>query len=134
MGPYIFITAAVLAVIPILFLYKINMEKLKEDPKQINKVQRNFMIGVAVSEIIPLILLVYGFMNLTPVSGIEELFLPGIILLFLVGYSIFFVLLQKNFDVKPETKATISSFAMVSLPITMAFPIIAFVSLFLMLP
>lgn len=131
---YIFVAAAVLAVIPILVLFKVNMEKLKEDPKQREKIQTRFMIGVALSEAIPILLIVWGFIEVAPVSSMEELYIPGIIVIFIMVFAAFFIFLQKSVGVAPEAKQTINSFAMVSIPIAMAIPIIALVSLFTMMP
>ncbi|OZU88389.1 hypothetical protein CIL03_12130 [Virgibacillus indicus] len=131
---YIFALAAVLAVIPILVIFKVFLDKLKRDPSQQGKVQSRFMIGVALSELIPILLVIWGFIELTPVSSIGELLLPGLIVIFLMVFAVFFIFLQKSVDVEPEAKAIVNSFAMIGIPITMAFPIIALVSLFLMMP
>ncbi|MCJ0929601.1 hypothetical protein GLV94_07085 [Virgibacillus halodenitrificans] len=134
MVPYIFVAAAVLAVIPILILYKIHSSKLKEDPSLRDKVQTKFMIGIAISEAIPMILIVYGFINLEPVQTISALFIPFLIVLFLMAYAAFFILVNKRIDVTPESEETVNAFAMVSLPLSMSMPLIALVSLFLMMP
>ncbi|UJL45949.1 hypothetical protein KFZ58_16510 [Virgibacillus sp. NKC19-16] len=134
MMAYIFVAAAVLAVIPILVLFKVNMEKLKEDPGQRNKVQSHFMIGVAVSEVIPLILLVFGFMGTNQVDSMSELYIPGLIILLLMGFAAFFIFLQRKVDVNPETKDTINSFAAISAALVNAIPIVALVALFMMAP
>ncbi|MBD1221431.1 hypothetical protein [Virgibacillus halodenitrificans] len=134
MVPYIFVAAAVLAVIPILILYKIHSSKLKEDPSLRDKVQTKFMIGIAISEAIPIILIVYGFINLEPVQTISALFIPFLIVLFLMAYAVFFILVNKRIDVTPESEETVNAFAMVSLPLSMSMPLIALVSLFLMMP
>lgn len=131
---YIFVLAAVLAAIPILILFKVNLEKLKENPEARGKVQNNFMVGIAVSEIIPILLIIYGFVNMEQAAGMEELYIPGLIILFVMAFSIGFIFLQKNIDVVPEIKSLINSFAMVSMPLTIAVPMISFIALFLMAP
>ncbi|PAV31312.1 hypothetical protein CIL05_01275 [Virgibacillus profundi] len=133
-APYIFVAAAILAVIPILVIFKVNMDKLKEDPSQRGKIQTRFMIGIALSEAIPILLIVWGFMEMSAVSSMGELYIPGIIIIFLMAFAVFFIFLQKNVGVEPKAKETINSFAMVSIPIVLAFPVIALVSLFMMLP
>ncbi|WHX26056.1 hypothetical protein QNH47_18275 [Virgibacillus halodenitrificans] len=132
MVPYIFVAAAVLAVIPILILYKIHSSKLKEDPSLRDKVQTKFMIGIAISEAIPILLIVYGFIKLEPVQTISALYIPFLIVLFLMAYTVFFILVNKRIDVTPESEETVNAFAMVSLPLSMSMPLIALVSLFLM--
>ncbi|MFA1822488.1 hypothetical protein ACDX78_20390 [Virgibacillus oceani] len=132
--PYIFVAAAVLAVIPIIILFKVNVEKLKENPESQGKVQTNFMIGIAVSEVIPLILIIFGFVNMEQAASIEELFIPGLIVLFTIAFSIFFIFLQKNVGVDPATKKVINSFSMVSIPLSTAIPTVSLIALFLMAP
>ncbi|GAB3789550.1 hypothetical protein [Virgibacillus kimchii] len=132
--PYLFVAAAALAVIPILILYKINVEKLKKDPEARGKVQTNFMIGVAVSEVIPIILIIYGFVNMESVANMAELYIPGLIVLFIMSFAISFIFLQKKVDVRPETKTLVHSFSMVSIPLSTAIPLISLVGLILMMP
>lgn len=134
MMAYIFVVAAVLAVIPILFLFKKNVERLKEDPTQVNKVQTNFMIGVAVSEVIPLLLMVYGFIALSPVEDVSELYIPGFIILLFMGMAVFFINSQRRVDVEDHAKNTVNSFATISIALVNAIPIMALVGIFMMAP
>ncbi|WP_232225532.1 hypothetical protein [Oceanobacillus manasiensis] len=131
---YYFVAAAVLAVIPILTLYKVLVGKLKENPSSQQSIQQKFIIGVALCEIIPLLLIVYGYINLAPVNTINELYIPGFIVLFLMAYAIFFIFLQRNVDVTPEAKPVVQSFTLISLALALGIPIIALVSLFMMAP
>ncbi len=132
--PYLFVAAAALAVIPILILFKINVEKLKENPEERGKVQTNFMIGVAVSEIIPIILIVFAFMNSEAVNTVEELYLPGIIIMFIMLFSVFFIFLQKNVGTEPAAKTVINAFSLVSIPLSTAIPFMSLIGLFIMVP
>lgn len=134
MGPYIFVLAAVLAIIPILIIFKITMERIKEDPTQRTKAQTHFFIGTALSETIPIILIIYGFSNITTVSNIDEVYLPGIIILLMVGFATLFIFLQRTIDVEENTKEVVNAFAMMGLGITNAIPIMAIVGLFMMIP
>src|SRR5699024_7788179 len=81
MGPYIFVIATIVAIVPILIISKIAMGRIKENPEQREKIYSQFFIGIALSESIPLILIVYGFANLSPVASIEELYAPGLIII-----------------------------------------------------
>lgn len=134
MSPYLFVAAVILAIIPILFIFKITMESIKEDPEQKNKAQIRFFIWVALSETIPLILIIYGMTNLTPVATLNELYTPAIIILFMMGFAALFIFLQRTFDVEKHMKEFIHTFAMISLAVTNAVPIIAIASLFMMMP
>ncbi|MFD2627979.1 hypothetical protein [Oceanobacillus kapialis] len=131
---YYFVAAAALAAIPLLILFKVLVSKLKENPESLANIQQKFFMGVAISEAIPLLLIIYGYINLEPVDSIQELYIPGIIILFIMAYAIFFIFLQKNVDVTPEAKPTVQSFTFISIALAMSVPIIALVSLFMMVP
>jgi F0F1-type ATP synthase membrane subunit c/vacuolar-type H+-ATPase subunit K len=134
MVAYYFVAAAVLAALPILTLYKVLVGKLKEEPSAQASIQQKFFIGVALSETIPLLLIVFGYINLTPVNSVEELYIPGLIVLFIMAYAVFFIFLQRNVDVTPEAKPIVQSFTLISLALALGVPIIALVSLFMMMP
>lgn len=134
MSPYIFVIATVLAIIPILIIYKVTIERIKEDPTQVGKAQIQFFILVALSEVIPLILIAFGVANLVPVTNIEELYIPAIIIFFTVGFATLFIFLQRVFDVNEEIKGTVQSFVMISLGITSTIPLASAFFLFMMMP
>ncbi|MGP4063897.1 hypothetical protein ACTWPF_03175 [Oceanobacillus sp. M65] len=134
MVAYYFVAAAVLAALPILTLYKVLVGKLKEEPSAQASIQQKFFIGVALSETIPLLLIVFGYINITPVNSVEELYIPGLIVLFIMAYAVFFIFLQRNVDVTPEAKPIVQSFTLISLALALGVPIIALVSLFMMMP
>lgn len=134
MSPYFFILPTLLAIIPILIVFKVTIERIKEDPSVSRKAQVHFMIGVAVSEVIPIILFVYGFINLTPVNDIEELYLPGIIILLIMGIAAFFILLQRVVDVDEDTKPLVMTFTTLTFAVSASLPILSIVALVMMLP
>jgi len=133
MGPYIFVIATILAITPILIIYKIAMERIKENPEQIAKAQSQFFIGVALSETIPIILIVYGFSNLTTVASIEEIYAPGLIIILFTALAAFFIFLQRAVDVTEELKPMITIFSLIGLAMCTAIPIISIVALFSMI-
>lgn len=134
MNPYIFVIATVLAIVPLLIIFKVSIERIKEEPTHAGKAQQHFMIGAALSEIIPIIIIIYGFANITSVEAINELYLPGIIVLLLTSVSGFFIFLQSLVDVKEETKQVVTSFTMISLALMTSIPIVSIVGLVLMMP
>src|SRR5690625_4657785 len=93
--PYIFVAASIISVLLVVILFKITIEKIKEDPKAAGHAQTRFFIGVAISEIIPIILIAYGMMNIEQVTDITELYVPGLIIILTVAVALFFVILQK---------------------------------------
>lgn len=134
MNAYIFVLAAALAVFPILFVFKITLERIKENPQSREKAQTQFFIWVALSETIPIILIVFGFMNLAPATSITDLYIPGLIVIILMGFAALFIFLQRAVGVPEDSKEFVNTFAMVGFALVNAIPIIAIVSLFLMVP
>ncbi|NBJ68797.1 hypothetical protein [Roseburia sp. 1XD42-34] len=131
---YVFVAAAALAMLPILVLFKMNVEKLKQDPSLQTKVQTNMMIGVAISEFLPILLIIYGFSQMELVTDVSDLYTPATILIFLVVFTVFFIFLQNKVDVPEEAKSIVKQFSFISIALILAIPIIAFVAFFMMLP
>lgn len=134
MGPYVFVIATILAITPILVIFKVMIERIKENPEQREKAHMQFFIGVALSEFIPIILIVYGFANLTPVASIDELYTPGLIIILFTIVAAFFIFLQRTVGVAEDIKQFINLFAMIALAMTTAIPIISIVALITMIP
>ncbi|WP_042143779.1 hypothetical protein [Paucisalibacillus sp. EB02] len=133
-SPYYFAFASLLAVIPILLLFKVNIEKIKENPAEIGKVQTKFFIGVAIAEVIPIILIVLGMMDLTAVSTMEELYIPGQIVILSLVFSPFFIFLQKSVGVPEEAKQVVNTFSFIGMAMANAIPFISLVCLIMLLP
>ncbi|WP_163969540.1 hypothetical protein [Oceanobacillus halotolerans] len=134
MSTTIFVLAAVLAVIPILAIVKVNLERIKENPEKVEKARTNLFIGVAISETIPILLIVYGLITMTPVGTMEELYLPGLIIIVLMAFAAFFIFLQRSVGTNDETKGIVTNFSLISLVLVNAIPIISLVGLFMMAP
>ena len=110
------------------------MGRIKENPERREKIYSQFFIGIALSESIPLILIVYGFANLSPVASIEELYAPGLIIILFTIIAAIFIFLQRAVDVTDEIKGVVATFSFIALAMTTAIPIISIVALFSMMP
>lgn len=131
---YLFAIAAILACVSILLVFKINIEKLKENPENTADIHTKFFIGVAIAEVIPMILVIFGLMDLTPAASIEELYIPGIIVIFALVFSPLFIFLQRFAGVPENAKQTVMTFSLIGIALANAIPLIALVGLFLILP
>ena len=131
---YYFAFASLLAVISILLVFKVNVEKLKENPKEVGQIQTKFFIGVAIAEAIPIILVVFGLMDLTAVSSMEELYIPGLIVILSLVFAPFFVFLQKSVGVPEDAKQVVTTFSFIGMAMANAIPFISLVGLIMMLP
>lgn len=134
MGAYLFAAAAVLAVLGILFVFKRNVDILKKDPDLITKVNNKLFIGVAISEAIPIVLIIIGFVTMETVSNISELMVPGVIIIMTMVFAIIFILLQTRIDVDEKSKSTVNSFGMITIALANAIPLISVAGLFMMMP
>ena len=130
MSPYLFTAAAIIAVIGILIVFKINLDKIKADPEQVAKAQTNFFIGAAISESVPLIMIIYAIIHAVPLS-IEDLYVPAVIIIILMAFAMFFIFLQRKVDVEEDRRQAVNQFSMIAIALINAVPIIALVLMFI---
>ena len=131
---YFFMIASIMAVISILIVFKIFIDKIKITPEKRGILQSKFFIGVAIAEAIPIILIVFGFMASQPVTSMNELLVPGIVIILSMAFAPFFIFLQSKVDVTEESRAAVSSFAAIGSMLTVSIPIISLVALFMLMP
>ncbi len=125
-----FTAAAIIAVIGILIVFKVNLDKIKEDPEQVAKAQSNFFIGVAIIEILPLIMIVFALIHAVPLP-IEEIYIPAFIIIILMAFAMFFIFLQRKVDVEEDRKQAVNQFSIIAIALANAIPIIALVLMFI---
>ncbi|WP_067728603.1 hypothetical protein [Oceanobacillus damuensis] len=129
MFAYVLAAAAAIAVIGIIIFFKINMDRIKENPDQVAKAQTNFFIGAAISESIPIIMIFFALINAEPVP-VEDLYVPASIVIMLMVIAAFFIFLQRKVDVEDSQKQSITTFSFIVLGLVNAIPIIALVLMF----
>lgn len=134
MSPYIFVIATIVAITPIMIVSKIAIDRMKQNPEKKDKIYSSFFIGVALSETIPFILIVYGFTNLSTVANIEELYLPGLVIILFTIVAAIFIFLQRAVDVTEDIRGIITSFSLIALAMITAIPLISIVALISMIP
>lgn len=128
MGLSLYVLAAAIAVFGILMFYKRNVERIKEDPEQVAEAQKNFFIGAAISESLPIVLLILGLVNQDPVR-MQDIYLPGLFIVGLMAFSVFFIFLQRAVGTDEASKQAVTNFSLVALMVTNAIPIVAIVFL-----
>lgn len=131
MNVYIFVAAAVFSVIPLLVIFKVNINKLIEDPSQMPKVQGQFLIGVALSKIVPVILLIFGIIKMTTIN-MDSLYVPIAIIIIVVAYGLYFISSQKNIDEDKDVKLAVNTLTTIARPLIFSIPLMAIVFLFMM--
>ncbi|KRG11135.1 hypothetical protein ABB05_13870 [Lederbergia galactosidilytica] len=134
LSPYLFAIASIIAVLSMVITFKIHLDKLKVNPEKRAEIQTKFFIGVAISEVIPLILVVSGFATMQPIQDMSVLFVPFLFILFSILIGPSFIFLQTKVDVTEDMKSIVMSFAMIALSLTMSIPIVSLVGLFIQMP
>lgn len=133
--PYLFVAASVIAVLGILFIIKGNMEKIKEDPESLAKAQLNIILGASIVEIIPILLVVLGFVKMDQVNFVNDsvTITPLVIVMLLMAFSIIFILLQVTVGVPKQIKSQVLVLGLIGLFLSFAIPIVSLVALFIMM-
>src|SRR5699024_10206850 len=106
-------------------------EKMKENPEARGAAYNNFFIGVALSEVIPIALIVFAYATTDPVLEMNDVMLPGIIILLLMAVSMFFIFMQRAVGVPEESRNVVNQFSMIAIAMSNAVPIISLVFLFI---
>ncbi|WP_230200195.1 hypothetical protein [Bacillus niameyensis] len=130
----LFVLAAVIAVISILIVFKINLDKLKQSPENRDTLQTKFFIGVAIAEIIPIILVVLAFAASKTVTATSDLYVPGLIILLTFVFAPFFIFLQTKVDVTEKNRGIVTTFAFMGMSIALSIPIVSLVGLITLMP
>jgi|SRR5699024_217792 len=132
MSTYFFTAAAFFSVAPLLVLFKINAEKVKEEPDNFNEIQKRFFISVSVSKIIPALLIIMGITQMNKVA-VDQLIIPWIIILFILVYGIYYILSFKRLPLKGDPKLAVNTLVNLALPFIFSIPLMSAVFLFLMM-
>lgn len=131
---YLFMFASILAVISILTVFKMFIDKVKQTPEDRTALQTKFFIGVAVAEVIPIILVIFGFSSIQPVASMSELLLPAIIVIITLAFAPFFIFLQTKVDITEKNRSIVTISAFIGVAVSTSIPIISLVGLLLLLP
>lgn len=143
---WLFVLAAVIAVLGILFFFKQMMASIQSSFREgqiinrqaIQKEQTNFFIKVALAEAIPIVFIVVGFAQIDPLGDtIVNIFLPMIIILGTLVFALVQVLRIRNDtlgygEISAETKNMINTLIFIGIALMSAIPTISIVALFIM--
>src|SRR5690625_1061351 len=104
MVAYYFVAATLLAIIPILVVFKITIEKLRENPEDREQLFTRFFILVFGIEVLPIILVILGNINQEKVSDISELYVPGLTIILAYVFAYIFITMQRINDTEVDTR------------------------------
>ncbi|KMJ58275.1 hypothetical protein AB685_10215 [Bacillus sp. LL01] len=127
---YLFLLAAVIASFGISIVLRSSMEKLVLEPGSFPQIQSKFFIYVAIIEVIPIIMIVFGFISL--MDSTVSVMIPLVI----VGASVlvnFIMNLMKKSTLEtqaPDLKEKLMIFFLMGNVLMTAIPIVAVVATF----
>ncbi|MDY0394680.1 hypothetical protein RWE15_09745 [Virgibacillus halophilus] len=64
----------------------------------------------------------------------EELYMPGLLVIVLIGFAALFIVLQRIVGVPKDMKAFAKNFSNIAMATTMSIPIIAIIAMYTMIP
>jgi|SRR5690625_92003 len=129
---YLFVGAALFAIIPVVIIFKVLAKRLIDQPNNYNQIQKNLFIGIAMSKIVPVIVLIFAILRMP--SGIElnTLLIPYLIIIVSVIVCFLIISADKRLDIEPEAKRAVNTLIMVTRPHLFSIPLMAVVFLYLM--
>lgn len=128
-----YVLIAGIAVFPIAIAFKVIVDRIKADRMPIEKGQVTFLITAAVIEIIPIILIVYMFSQEPKVASMDDLIVPGLLVLVFMAIGAFFIFLQGVVGVTEDKKKQLTVFSLIAISLSNAIPIVSLVGLFMMM-
>jgi uncharacterized membrane protein len=144
---WLFVLATAIAVIGILFAFKNLMASLQDkidngQEIKIGSMQQEttrFFITVAIVEAIPILLIMYGFMQIEKLEGQSvNILLPQLIIIGILIFALIHVLMVRRDTLghrdesTEETKTIVTTLMFIGLVMIGAIPIVSFVAILLM--
>lgn len=149
MVAWLFVAATLIAIMGILFAFRKMMSGIQEivanneeiSSSKIQKAQTNFFIGVALAESVPILLIVFGFIQLEnrDMDSINDMMIPLIVIIGIWIYGVFNIWMARkdtlgDRDISKESKMAINTMAMIGVSLISAIPIISLIALFTINP
>ncbi|HLS20030.1 MAG TPA: hypothetical protein VK056_00010 [Bacillota bacterium] len=129
---YLFVSAALLAVISVVVIFKVLSNRLKDNPETYNQVQKNLFIGVAMSKIVPVIILIFAILRMPSGVAIDRLLIPWALIILVVVVSFIYISGQKKLNLNPHAQRAVNTLVTITRPHLFSIPVMAIVFLFLM--
>lgn len=134
LSPFIYVIASAVAVFPIAIAFKGIIDRIKSGRMAHERGVTIFFISAAIIEIIPILLIIYAFSQNATVAGMDDLIVPGLLVLVFMAVSAFFIFLQSLVGSPPDQKQQLTVFALIAISLSNAIPIVSIVGLVTMLP
>ncbi len=128
---YYFVIAALLSVISLVVVLKVNLDKVIDDPKRMYEVQKSFLIGVALSKIIPVVLIIIGIVQMKQ-AEMNDLIVPIIVILVALLAAFIYMSYKKKINAKEEVTIAVHTLVKMARPLLFSIPLMAIIFLWLM--
>lgn len=129
---YLFVTAAILAVVSVVLVFTFFVDKLKENPKNYNQIQKNVFIGVAMGKIVPVIMLIFAILRMPSGIAIDRVIIPWALIIIIVITSFVYISSKRKLNLEPYTQRAVNTLVVVTRPHLFSIPIMAIIFLYLM--
>ncbi|AST91448.1 MULTISPECIES: hypothetical protein [Sutcliffiella] len=126
---YLFVIAAVIASFGITIVVRSTMDKVMETPEKLASLQSRLFIFVALIEVVPLILIVIGFMYLMDSTVNAILPLGVVILSVLVNFISLFVKKNELISHESHVQNSLNTLFMIGTVLMAAIPLVAVVAI-----
>ena len=126
---FYFVLAAVIASIGITIAVRSAMDKVVGDPKRLHEIQTKLFIQVFIIEIIPILLIIVGFMYLQESTASAILPLGVVLLSLLVNFILLFSKKNELISYEPKVQTTLNTLFFIGLALMAALPIVAIVAI-----
>lgn len=129
---YLFVTAALLSVVSVVLIFAFFANKLKDKPDRYNQIQKNLFIGVAMSKIVPVIMLIFAILRMPSGITIERLIIPWAIIIIVVITGFVYISSQRKLNLEPYKQRAVNTLVVVTRPHLFSIPVMAIIFLYLM--
>jgi len=129
---YIFVLAAVVSIVSVIYVLNVNIKKLDKNPEHFGEIQKQFMLGVAISKMPPSLIVVFGILKMPSDTPISALVIPWALIGLAVFYGLQYIGKKKKEPIKREAIAGKNVLITNSRPLLVTIPLMASAFLYLM--
>lgn len=129
---YLFVLAAILSIILVIYVLNVNLKKTNENPEHFPEIQKQFMLGVAISKVPPSLVIVFGILKMPSNVSISSLIIPWLIIIVAVIYGLRYVSKKKQEPIKREAVPGCNLLITNARPLLVTIPLMASAFIFLM--
>ncbi|MCT1905343.1 hypothetical protein [Oceanobacillus sojae] len=131
---YIFVLAAVIAVLGIIRVFRSTVDNMLTEPEKVQQYMSGFFTKVALVEFLPIILVILGFVFLQGEQlEMADVYVPIAIIVILIIFNMFYVFSQRSpaGNVEQDMKQRIQTLIFLTIALANSIPFIAIIFIIL---